>query len=164
MVDLSPGQDRSPVRRKRYQRKPFHPISPDKFRQVRQLVGLTQKEAACLLHVTARTVALWESGKSGIPYAAFKLLKILVGYELPGAAWKGWTIRGDTLWSPEERPYRAGFLSNNWLTFAMAESWHKASQAKAAARSDKATRPPARAGLSAGSEAPPPLPRLRLVG
>jgi hypothetical protein len=71
---------------------------------------------------------------------------------------------GDTLWSPEERPYRAGFLSNNWLTFAMAESWHKASQAKAAARSDKATRPPARAGLSAGSEAPPPLPRLRLVG
>jgi transcriptional regulator with XRE-family HTH domain len=142
------------VRRKRYQRKPFHPISPDKFRQVRQQVGLTQKDAACLLHVTTRTVALWESGKSGIPYAAFKLLKILVGFELPGEAWKGWTIRGDTLWSPEGRPYRAGYLSYQWLTFAMADSWRRSMRKEATPSSHRL------GGVAIDLDAP----RLRLVG
>lgn len=156
MVDLSPGQDRSPVRRKRYQRKPFHPISPDKFRQVRQQVGLTQKETACLLHVTARTVALWESGKTGIPYAAFKLLKILVGFELPGEAWQGWSIQGDTLWSPEQRPYRAGYLSYQWLTFAMAESWRKSMYDRKVEAQQAASEAPTAAGTVP--------PRLRLVG
>lgn len=152
------------MRRKRYRRKPFHPISPDKFRQVRQLVGLTQKETACLLHVTTRTVALWESGKSGIPYAAFKLLKILVGFELPGEAWKGWTIRGDTLWSPEERPYKAGYLSYLWLTLAMADNWRRAMRIEAAPVMAKTPpRPPSWAdGVESPADPAPPV-RLRLV-
>jgi transcriptional regulator with XRE-family HTH domain len=111
--------------RRRYKRKPHRPISHEAFRRIRFLARLTQEETACLLHVTARTVAFWESGQVSIPYAAFKLLRILTGYALPGAAWKGWTIRGDTLWSPEGRGYNAGYLAYNWLTFAMAESWRK---------------------------------------
>jgi DNA-binding transcriptional regulator YiaG len=125
MVDLSAGQAAVSMKRRRYKPKPFKPISHDKFKHTRYLARLTKEEVACLLHVTPRTVALWEAGKSRIPYAAFKLLRISVGFELPGDAWKGWSIRGDTLWSPEERPFTAGYLGYQWLTFAMADSWRR---------------------------------------
>ena len=110
---------------RRYKRKPYRPISHDKFRHTRYMARLTQEEVACLLHVTARTVALWESGHTGIPYAAYKLLRIHAGYELPGDAWRGWSIRGDKLWSPEGRGYSAGFLAYQWLAYAMAERWRQ---------------------------------------
>lgn len=150
--------------RRRYKRKPYQPISHAKFRETRLLARLTQEEVACLLHVTGRTVALWEAGKTGIPYAAFRLLKIHVGFELPGKAWKGWSIRGDTLWSPEQRPYRAGYLAYQWLTFAMADSFRRASQAKALVPLAGAPSAGQRPGLGESPEAPPLPPRLRLVG
>lgn len=139
------------MKRRRYKPKPFKPISHDKFKQTRRLAKLTREEVACLLHVTARTVALWETGKSRIPYAAFKLLRVLVAFDLPGDAWKGWSIRGDTLWSPEQRPYSAGYLGYQWLTFAMAESWRRAQERMK----------PAEPVLA--SEAPPAPVRLHLV-
>lgn len=75
------------------------------------MAQLTQQEVACLLHVTERTVRLWESGTTAIPYAAYRLLRIHTGYDLPGEAWRGWSIRGDTLWSPERRGFSAAHLS-----------------------------------------------------
>lgn len=124
MVDLSTGQAAVPVtRRKRYKRKPWKPIDHEKFRETRLLARLTQQEAACLLQVTERTIRLWENGKTAIPYAAYKLLRIHTGHELPGASWAGWSISGDTLWSPERRAFTAVHLSYMWLTFAMARSW-----------------------------------------
>ncbi len=150
--------------RRRYKPKPFQPISHAQFRQTRLLARLTQVEVACLLHVTSRTVALWEAGKTGIPYAAFRLLKIHVGFELPGEAWKGWSIRGDTLWSLEQRPYRAGYLGYQWLTFAMADSWRRASQAKALMPLAGATSAGQRPALGEAPEAATSPPQLRLVG
>lgn len=138
--------------RPRYKPKPFKPIAHDKFKLTRYLAKLSREEVACLLHVTPRTVALWETGKSRIPYAAFKLLRVLVALELPGEAWKGWTIQGDTLWSPEGRPYSAGYLGYQWLTFAMAESWRRSQHGKETAAPEP----------EAASAAPPPV-RLHLV-
>lgn len=112
-------------RRKRYKRKPWKPIDPDKFRETRLLARLTQQQAASLLHVTERTVRHWESGEAAIPYAAYKLLRILTGYDLPGPAWAGWSIRGDTLWSPSGRGFTAAHLGYMWLTFAMARNWQE---------------------------------------
>lgn len=117
--------------RRRYKRKPFRPISHETFRQTRQLARLTQEDVACLLHVTPRTVFYWESGQVSIPYAAFRLLRIHTGYELPGLAWKGWSLHGDTLWSPEGRGFKAGHLAYLALTVAMAESWRKEQREKA---------------------------------
>lgn len=111
--------------RRRPKPKPYRPIDREKFRYTRYLARLTQEEVACLLHVTARTVAHWETGKTAIPYAAYKLLRILTGYELPGETWRGWSIREDKLWSPEGRGYSAGFLGYNWLVYAMAERWRQ---------------------------------------
>ena len=46
--------------------------------------GLSIDEAAKILHVTPRTVRYWFSGKVSVPYAAYKLVRVLRWFELPG--------------------------------------------------------------------------------
>ncbi|WP_162299559.1 VC1465 family Xer recombination activation factor [Pseudomethylobacillus aquaticus] len=121
--------------KRRYKRKPYKPIDYERFRQTRLLAGLTQTEAACLLHVTERTVRLWEQGRHPVPYAAFKLLRILTGYALPGDAWAGWQLHGEHLTSPGGRTFTAKELGWMWLTFAMARNWQEQRLAEQAARS-----------------------------
>ena len=47
----------------------------------------------------------WESGKHDIPFAAYKLLRLLNRMELPGDSWAGWCFQGGKLWSPEGRSF-----------------------------------------------------------
>ncbi len=82
-------------------------VTASRFRDTRGLCCLTVADTAKLLRVTPRTVQNWESGRVRIPYSAFKLLRILRGYELPGAAWRGYRLKGDTLWSPEGLAFKA---------------------------------------------------------
>jgi hypothetical protein len=63
--------------------------------------GLSVEEAAKVLHVTKRTVQYWISGRVGVPYAAYRLVRILGGFELPDPAWHGWRFHSGKLWSPE---------------------------------------------------------------
>ncbi|MBU2288425.1 MAG: helix-turn-helix domain-containing protein, partial [Gammaproteobacteria bacterium] len=63
--------------------------------------GLTIDEVAQMLHVTPRTVRYWFSGKTNVPFAAYKLLRILNRFELPGDAWAGWHMHSGRLWTPE---------------------------------------------------------------
>ena len=60
---------------------------------------------AKLLHVTERTLHNWESGKHDIPYATYRLLRLLNRMELPGDTWSGWCFHGGKLWSPEGRSF-----------------------------------------------------------
>lgn len=64
-------------------------------------LGLTPDSAAQALHVTPRTVRHWISGKTLVPYAAYRLLRILAGAELPASGWDGWHMHSGKLWSPE---------------------------------------------------------------
>jgi hypothetical protein len=64
-------------------------------------LGLTPDSAAQALHVTPRTVRHWISGKTLVPYAAYRLLRILAGAELPSNGWDGWHMHSGKLWSPE---------------------------------------------------------------
>lgn len=68
---------------------------------------------AQFLHVSTRTVHNWESGKHDIPYATYKLLRLLNRMELPGQAWQGWCFYGNKLISPEGRSFE-GKDSNWW--------------------------------------------------
>lgn len=70
-------------------------ISPGDFRNLRRFSGLTRKQAAELLDVTARTIQNWETGGARIPWMAYRMLRILTGYALPGKAWEGWSVHGD---------------------------------------------------------------------
>lgn len=63
--------------------------------------GLSLHDTAKILHVTPRTVYAWFSGRTSVPYAAYKLVRILGRYELPGDAFKGWMIHSGKLWTPE---------------------------------------------------------------
>lgn len=111
------------MRKRKYLRKPFRPINHETFLETRILARLTQKEAAEMLHVTTRTIHNWETGKVKIPYSVFRLLRISTGFELPGAAWRGWKLFGDALWSPDGKKYAAADLSYLSLTFAMARQF-----------------------------------------
>lgn len=95
----------------------------ERFREARLSVNVDRVECAALLRVSARTVRNWERGVTRPPYSTFKLLRILRGFELPGDAWRGWYLKGDTLWSPEGKPFRPFDLGWWSLTVSMARAW-----------------------------------------
>ena len=100
-------------------------ISPWDFRNLRRISGLTRKQAAELLDVTARTIQNWETGGVRIPWMAYRMLRILTGYALPGKAWEGWSVHGDRLYAPNGRWYEANSLEQIEQIFGMARLWHQ---------------------------------------
>ena len=69
-------------------------------------LGLTPETAGKMLHVHPRTVRYWISGKTLIPYSAYRLLRILTGSELPANGWDGWHMHSGQLWSPEGHGFK----------------------------------------------------------
>lgn len=76
-----------------------------RFEAMYRSLGLDLPGCAKFLHVTERTLHNWASGKHEIPYATFKLLRLMNGLELPGKSWVGWKFQGGKLWSPEGRSF-----------------------------------------------------------
>jgi hypothetical protein len=72
-----------------------------RFKAMYASLGLTVDDVAHFLQVSPRTVQLWISGRVRIPYAAYKLLRLQLRYELPGDAWKGWHLSAGRLYTPE---------------------------------------------------------------
>jgi transcriptional regulator with XRE-family HTH domain len=101
-------------------------IAPEDFRDLRRFSDLTRKQAADLLSVSVRTVQNWETGGARIPWMAYRMLRILRGYALPGKAWEGWTIHRDRLIAPNGRWYEANTLEQIEQIFGMARLWRKA--------------------------------------
>jgi DNA-binding XRE family transcriptional regulator len=75
-----------------------------RFRAMYRNLGWDRATCAKNLHVTQRTLHNWESGKNDIPYAAYRLLRLLNRMELPGPSWDGWCFVGGVLYTPEGRP------------------------------------------------------------
>src|SRR5574340_430698 len=93
---------------------------------------MTRREAAAALDVTPRTVQNWETGGARIPWLAYRMLRILRGCALPGEAWEGWTLSGDTLHAPNGRHFTAGELQHLEQVFGMARLWRQMYTRKAA--------------------------------
>lgn len=72
-----------------------------RFRSMFSSLGLSVQDVANFLQVTPRTVQLWVSGRVRIPYAAYKLLRLQLRYELPGQHWQGWHLSAGRLYTPE---------------------------------------------------------------
>jgi len=95
-------------------------IDPDDFHLMRRRAFLTTPG---LLDVTHRTLQNWEKGRVRIPYTAYRVLKIKVGYVFDDEYFNDWFVRGDTLWTPEGRgfkPHELRYISNY---FWMARRW-----------------------------------------
>ncbi len=72
-----------------------------RFKVLLSDTGLTVDGAAKLLHVTPRTIQYWISGRVRVPYAAYRLVRILRLFELPCPGWEGWHMPSGKQWSPE---------------------------------------------------------------
>lgn len=121
MVDLpacKAGDREALVSRRRW-------IDPQAFRDLRKQSGLTRREAAEALDVTPRTVQNWETGGARIPWMAFRMLRLLRGFALPGLYWEGWTLCGRTLYSPAGRGFDAGQLETIEQVFSQARLWRQ---------------------------------------
>ncbi len=100
-------------------------VDGSEFMTALLISGFTRKRAAAALGVTRRTVRNWTRTGAAVPYSAYQLLRILSGYALPGDDWKGFTIRGELLFSPEGRSFSAPELAWWGLTCAMAREFSK---------------------------------------
>ncbi len=76
-------------------------------------LGLKPPDAAKLLHVSLRTLQNWLSGRHKVPYAVYKLLRMMRYMELPGQAWAGWHFSRGQLITPEGRSI-AGHEGSWW--------------------------------------------------
>lgn len=74
-----------------------------RLRTSRCSLGWSIEAAAKYFQVTERTWHNWESGAHRIPFAVYKLCRVLARLELPGDAWAGWSFQGATLITPEGR-------------------------------------------------------------
>jgi DNA-binding XRE family transcriptional regulator len=100
-------------------------ITAQDFADLRRQGGMTRKEAAKALDVTPRTIQNWETGGARIPWMAYRMLRILRGYALPGVQWEGWTVRGHDLFSPAGRQFDAVWLANVEQVFSQARLWRQ---------------------------------------
>jgi transcriptional regulator with XRE-family HTH domain len=96
--------------------------------------GLSIAETAKALHVTPRTVRNWISGRVGIPYAAYRLVRILGRWELPDPAWAGWIMHSGRLWSPEGHGFVPGDSSWWGLLVRQARMWREQHEREAQLR------------------------------
>lgn len=72
-----------------------------RFKTMYTRLGFSVADAAKFLQVSTRTVHEWISGRVRIPYAAYKLMRLQLHYELPGDAWSGWSLSAGRLYTPE---------------------------------------------------------------
>jgi len=86
-------------------------IDPADFHLMRHRAFLTIQQAAKLLDVIQRTLQNWENGRVRIPYTAYRVLKIKVGYGFDDEHYDDWFARGDTLWSPKGCGFKQHELS-----------------------------------------------------
>ena len=81
-------------------------------------LGWDQATCAKNFHVTERTLHNWESGRTDVPYTAYRLLRLLNRMELPGPSWDGWCFVGGVLYTPgSDSPFHVGSLQDNGAVF-----------------------------------------------
>ena len=100
-------------------------IDPQDFRDLRRQSGLTRAQAGEALDVTQRTIQNWETGGARVPWMAYRMLRILCGYALPGYQWDGWTLYGDKLYNPAGRSFDSASLQYLELVFSQARLWRQ---------------------------------------
>ncbi|TDK23379.1 hypothetical protein E2F46_10685 [Luteimonas aestuarii] len=72
---------------------------------------MTLEGCADLLRVSVRTIQNWESGTSRIPYAAYKLMRVMRGGKFLGDGWQNFFVRRDVLITPQGHEFRASDLA-----------------------------------------------------
>ena len=128
-------------------------VTASRFREARSVCCLSVPAAAKLLRVTERTLQNWEAGRVRVPYAAYKLMRVLRGHELAHPAWSGFRVVGDTLWTPEGHPFRPDHMTWWSLTCRMADEFRAQARRRAACEASRSSL--VSSGTAAGPVNPP---------
>lgn len=126
------------------------PVAAWRFREARFSARLTVEACAELLRVSERTVRHWESGKTRIPYAAYKLMRVMRSGKLLGPEWRGFHIWYGVLHTPEGHRFEAGDLA--WWSLLVRRA--RAFSDLRAARDGSPERPQPDAASSGTGKAP----------
>lgn len=122
-------------------------IDPLDFKDLRKQAGLSRQKAAEELNVTVRTIQNWETGGARIPWMAFRMLRLLRGFALPGVQWQGWSIFRGKLYSPTGRSFDVIDLENIEHVFSQARLWRQMYSSQGRAKTATTVVPfPARPG------------------
>ena len=92
----------------------------NRFKRLCGDAGLSIDQAAKMLHVTPRTIRYWFAGKVAVPYAAYKLVRVLRWFELPGKPWAGWHMHSGKLWTPEGHGFTPD--DQNWWSLLVRQA------------------------------------------
>lgn len=141
------GNKRRPVAPKR---KHFPP-APWRFREARLSCGLGVGACADLLKVSERTVRNWEAGAVRIPYAAYKLMRVLRGGKVLGPEWRDFRVWRNVLVTPEGHRFEAGDLA--WWSLLVRQA-HEFRALMATRRAAAPDGPAALAAVASGVAVP----------
>lgn len=86
--------------RKAIKRQHF-PVTACRFREARLSCGLGIESCADLLQVSERTIRNWESSSARVPYAAYRLMRVMRAGKVLGPDWHGFHIWHGVLCTPE---------------------------------------------------------------
>lgn len=127
------------------------PVTACRFREARLACGLGVSKCADLLRVSERTIRNWEAGAARIPFAAYKLLRVLRGGRyLSDPIWRDFRVVREVLITPEGHRFHAGDLAWWSLLVRRARAFEDLSAAR---RSDAGAGLPARLGEPAEQSA-----------
>lgn len=68
-----------------------------KLRAMYRSLRMSRLDSAKFLHVTERCLHNWESGRQPVLFAALKLMRLHMRYDLPGQDWQRWPIAAGKL-------------------------------------------------------------------
>lgn len=78
------------------------------LKHARQVARLSLSDAALLCGIHRTTLARQEAGTSRVSLAAYRLLLSQAGYLPAFAAWQGWRLDTNAIWSPDGVQYGVG--------------------------------------------------------
>jgi|SRR5690349_5856298 len=155
LCEVKPARIRHPNRAKRQR----FPVPAWRFREARLSTGMGVSRCADLLRVSDRTIRNWESGSVRIPYAAYKLVRVLRGGRyLADPIWRDYRVYGEVLITPEGHRFHAGDLAWWSLLVRRARAFGELSAARRGEAGSGLPDRPARASTAApGGPLPSPV-------
>lgn len=164
LCEVAPARIRHPNRAKRQR----FPVCAWRFREARLTAGMGVGACADLLRVSERTIRNWEAGAVRIPYASYKLLRVLRGGRyLADPIWRDYRVVRETLITPEGHRFHAGDLAWWSLLIRRARAF---SDLCRHARQSATSEAPAKLGearpgaVERAAQDPPPLAQVSGVG
>lgn len=83
--------------------------------------GYSCEQIAHWCDVSAKTVRAWKAGTKQPSKRAVKLFTLYAHGKILGKEWRGWTVKGATLYDPANQPFRLQHMQAHVVMYQLAE-------------------------------------------